>query len=435
MKVFHGSLGAASGAAHPPSTESQGLPRPLPQQRTCQPSAMPRRSALLAALLAISLSSVGCANFNSIHRQFDTQRQKIVAIDAKQRVVTVNRNNTRSVDETGSFSDHTQAVAPATGARLTEICVEQSPDVFSFLSSSGSLSVEAKAAAVALAMAMAESGGSMGFRTQVTQAQSNLLYALCQFHANGVVSDKVVRTELRRFQNTLLGALAIEQLTSPRSAAPTPKPVESSDTKAGVAAITKALEELSASEKQLRASRDALKLEEEKLAKTPKEPKEAYDAQQAKVGEATKDVGTKEEAVKAKRTAVDAATVAAAKPAEAKPDAEKQAAITMDSGVPGAVVASLEIVLNRGVLIDNCVEYMFEDTPTTRRWSYPGDTKSGDPLYGLCARTIETYLRVWEKNAALLAPNRKGTPGIVRPSPSAATPFMPSPPPPPAPAQ
>jgi hypothetical protein len=95
--------------------------------------------------------------------------------------------------------------------------------------------------------AFAEQVTSIAFRTQVTEAQQEFLYYLCQLRANSVLSDDEVSANLRHFQNTMLAMVAIDDLaggsrfkpaptdTTPSGQTQTPAPPDASDPK--VAAV------------------------------------------------------------------------------------------------------------------------------------------------------------------------------------------------------
>ena len=148
-----------------------------------------QRSAILLSFVIFGL--VGCsANYNSIFRTAENDKPQTILIDAKQRAIISNKLKEQLV-----------------------ICAEKSPDVFSVLSSAGSGSAAYKAVEVQGSYSSSESGASIGLRTQLTQAQSEYLYYLCQLYASGSISKASVETEIRRFPTTIVALLAIEQLT------------------------------------------------------------------------------------------------------------------------------------------------------------------------------------------------------------------------------
>lgn len=141
-----------------------------------------------AACLMLS----GCGNFNSIWRDSYVRNGSVITVDAKQRFL--------------------RATADATGP--LRICAEKSPDVFSAYAGATSISGSYQGVEAAFSGSNAEQAASIALRTQLTQAQGELLSRICDLHANGAITGAEVATQLRRFQNTMTAMLAIEQLTA-----------------------------------------------------------------------------------------------------------------------------------------------------------------------------------------------------------------------------
>lgn len=122
-------------------------------------------------------------------------------------------------DDTIIFTDAKQSATFARfdGARL-RACAARSPDAFSVLSAAaeGSASAEQAgklAATLSGRFASGETGAAFGLRTQLTQTQLELLYRLCEADLNGALQPGDYEKHMRRFQNTMVAMLAVEQLT------------------------------------------------------------------------------------------------------------------------------------------------------------------------------------------------------------------------------
>lgn len=291
----------------------------------------------------------GCANLNSIHREFQTDTGKIVAIDAKQRAISIKQTNT--------------------GVKM---CVEQSPDVFSFLNESLGLSAETKAAVASLAAAVAESGGSLAFRTQVTQAQSNFLFNVCQMNANGAMTDRAVRTELRRFQQTLLGFMAIEQLTAPNRAMPAQQVLSTSTASVGKdvdvaqSKVDLAKDDVSAKEK-VQATAEK-KVEDEGKKGTDSD---AYKQAVTELDKAKQDLQKASTGLELAQKQLQAARLALNVSAGGAQQSIINVYAPPTNGVSDEVakqvVQVVDAVLNRGALLDYCSELIMEgNTPLSQ---------------------------------------------------------------------
>lgn len=202
----------------------------------------------------LSVLAAGCANFMSIHHTFKPDEGDSISIDAKQRVVF-------SVKKTFQNNIEWRAV-----------CAEPSPDALAAISASSGLSADNLKIALSAALGIQEGAASIGLRTQTIQILRDAMYRLCEGYASGALDDIAFSRLQRRYQNIMLGLLAIEQLTG----VVTPKQVGlfgSASASVGKTAleINKALNQA----KELK--RDATTALEEAAAKK----KEADDALQA----------------------------------------------------------------------------------------------------------------------------------------------------------
>jgi hypothetical protein len=191
----------------------------------------------------IALLCSGCAQFTNYTRPIDL-REGSVAIDVKQRVVFSQGRN----DLDGNGRPRTSVV----------VCAEPSPDALTVLGASGGLSINSGTGKAGNASAaFAESGASIGLRTQSIQLLRDAMYRLCEGYAAGAVSDSDFAAMQRRYQSTMMGLIAIEQLTGPIVAAQamlTSSGVAQAGASAGNAAVDTAQAKLDlASEARLRA--------------------------------------------------------------------------------------------------------------------------------------------------------------------------------------
>ena len=149
---------------------------------------------LIGAACAFAWLTAGCANQNSIFRVTDTEKDKTetILIDAKQRPITVNTNKDKQ-----------------------KTCLARSADALSQAAASGNLKItQASGGSGELGFADTETVTSIAFRTQVTEAQQEFLYYICQLNANGVLPDGDVADNLKHFQNTMLAMVAIDDLAA-----------------------------------------------------------------------------------------------------------------------------------------------------------------------------------------------------------------------------
>lgn len=153
----------------------------------------------------------GCASWQTSTKTVDVNQGNSISIDAKQRIIYSNAKS-REYDVT----DPSTGVTRKERKEFSVICAEPSPDALSVLGASGALSVvnptgvEGSAAA-----ALAESAASIGLRTQSIQLLRDLNYRICEAYSNGAIGEAESAALLRRGQSTMMGLIAIEQLTGP----------------------------------------------------------------------------------------------------------------------------------------------------------------------------------------------------------------------------
>ncbi len=306
-----------------------------------------KKTCLVAVLL---LSITGCANLNSIFRKTDTEegRAETILIDAKQRPITVNR-----------VTDRSQPIT----------CLARSADALSQAAASGNLKITQPSGSGGEAgFATAEQVSSIAFRTQVTEAQQEFLYYLCQLQANGVLKNGEVADNLRHFQNTMLAMVAIDDLAGaarPKSAAtpassgdttPPPAPdksdpkvqaVEVAQSAVGSAqqGVKSASTKLDTAAKAVVAVKDPKDLD--KTAKDLTDALTAYDKKQQTYATALTTLNTKVKALKGKDAkAPDAVTSATSDTASALKDVKTDYSKVTDA------ISTLKKVTDAGKLKD-----------------------------------------------------------------------------------
>jgi hypothetical protein len=148
---------------------------------------------LTTAILATMLP--GCASFNTSTKSVNLQSRS-VALDVKQRmVISQKRNN---------------------GVTGQVICAEPSPDALSVASASAALSLNrGDTLSGDAGGSFSESGAMIGLRTQSIQLLRDAMYRLCEGYASGAITEPEFAAMQRRYQSTMLGLIAIEQLTGP----------------------------------------------------------------------------------------------------------------------------------------------------------------------------------------------------------------------------
>lgn len=148
----------------------------------------------LAGITAIIVWLHGCANWSSIHHEFNlsdkAKSTKAITIDVKQRAIFSSVVGGQSV-----------------------ICAEPSPDALSVLAAGASGSLNLGGKALDLAGSTSETGSFIGNRTVTIQLLRDNLYRACEAYMSGGLTKGEFYELQRRYQIMTMGLLAIEQLT------------------------------------------------------------------------------------------------------------------------------------------------------------------------------------------------------------------------------
>lgn len=264
------------------------------------------------------LCLAGCGNFMSIHRENDISPSKdggarLTLADAKQRAVISSR----------------QPSGP------TVVCAEPSPDVMQALAASNSLAFTDEKRTAQIANQLSDSAANIGLRTQSIQLLRDGMYRLCEGYAGGALGEGEFSSLQRRYQNLMLGLLAIEQLTGAVSAPQTALISGGAASAGALQADLKAMEaawktqsdELSELEKSHQIAKqdsakakDALKAIEEKIEATQDDDEAKADlvkqhetaaaevvAKDAEVGRLAKNISTQKALVDSAKQAIQSA--------------------------------------------------------------------------------------------------------------------------------
>jgi hypothetical protein len=240
------------------------------------------RPSLWLACASVSVLLQGCANLNSIYREFNIGRgdkpTKSITMDVKQRTV---------------LSSVIQSKVMDLGViEKTVICAEPSPDALSVYAAglSGSVYSGDKKAAE-LALSSSETGSFIGNRTVTIQLLRDNLYRACEGYMSGALNEDQYYTLIRRYQVMTMGLLAIEHLTEtvkPPSVTITAGAAGASQG-GGPDAINKAADVKAKANAQLAGSKesrdtlkDALTKAEQEAADAPKDAELKKKAEDAK---------------------------------------------------------------------------------------------------------------------------------------------------------
>ena len=158
------------------------------------------KTLIIAILLVAGLGTTGCAYLTTFNRPIDL-RAGSVAMDVKQRVV-FSQNRTSFTIDGKPYSN-------------VVVCAEPSPDALTVLGASGGLSLSNGQSVANATGGLSESGAFVGLRTQSIQLLRDAMYRLCEGYASGAVTDTDFAAMQRRYQSTMMGLIAIEQLTRP----------------------------------------------------------------------------------------------------------------------------------------------------------------------------------------------------------------------------
>jgi hypothetical protein len=195
------------------------------------------RTMMIAILLMAELGTTGCAYLTTYNRSIDLNGGS-VAMDVKQRIV-FSQKRPPDKDEKGTIKADPTVV----------VCAEPSPDALTVLGVSGSLSLNKGETVANATSSLSESGAFVGLRTQSIQLLRDAMYRLCEGYASGAVTDTDFAAMQRRYQSTMMGLIAIEQLTRPVIAGQallTSAAASQSGASAGDASVDKAQERLDA---------------------------------------------------------------------------------------------------------------------------------------------------------------------------------------------
>ena len=316
----------------------------------------------LLFLTAVIVFTSSCANLNSIYRtdSFNNKKVSLAFIDAKQRAITIN------TDRPGH----------------TVVCPERSPDALSVAAASGNASVTLpNKAGGALSGSDTEQGAFDKFSSQLTEAQQSLLYWFCEYNANGQLSSDQMSNELRRFQNTMVAMLAIEQLTgvakptvvmigdkgSDQNSASTPDPakptkVTSGKDPQGLAATAKSLKTQS-DQATAQANTDQKLADDLKASLDKETDKTSQTALTKQSDDATAKATTSKKNAQDAKTKSDAAAKAVQSAAQTPPAKDKAATDSADSGNGAIANAVYQIVyqaINHTATSETCLKFLFE---------------------------------------------------------------------------
>lgn len=114
----------------------------------------------------VILLLAGCANFNSVHRDFNISNGNGALIDIKQRAIIASVVKTKK-------SDNTEITE-------TRVCAEPSPDSLSAYAAELAAKADNGQVAAGLSAAFQESSAFVGLRTQSIQLLRDASYRLCE---------------------------------------------------------------------------------------------------------------------------------------------------------------------------------------------------------------------------------------------------------------
>jgi uncharacterized protein YdcH (DUF465 family) len=144
---------------------------------------------LLIGLLALGMS--GCANTNSVYRDFKVDDGVGAMVDVKQRAVIASKRQGKTI-----------------------VCAEPSPDALSAYAAELSAKADTPGKTAAqFAAAFQESASYIGLRTQAIQLLRDSMYRLCEAYMSGGIDETQYQLLLRRYQKNMVALLTIEQLT------------------------------------------------------------------------------------------------------------------------------------------------------------------------------------------------------------------------------
>ena len=152
-------------------------------------------------LATAALALTGCANLNTQSRDFTGNEAKAKTVDASQRAIfSVNKTFMKDGMLTKSW---------------TAFCAEPSPDALVAYATSFGVSAAVAGKALDVAASQVQAAASIGLRTQTIQLLRDGMYRLCESYASGAIDNDEMPILQRRYQNMMIGLLAIEQITGP----------------------------------------------------------------------------------------------------------------------------------------------------------------------------------------------------------------------------
>ena len=148
----------------------------------------------LSVLVILCAFGVGCANLNSVYRDFNVSQGSGAFIDIKQRGVYV--------------------IKKVTPQGEVIICAEPSPDALSAYAAELAAKVQLpNGIGGELSGAFKENAQFTGLRTQSIQLLRDSQFRICEAYMNGAITELQYDLLARRYQKQTVALLAIEQLT------------------------------------------------------------------------------------------------------------------------------------------------------------------------------------------------------------------------------
>lgn len=332
----------------------------------------------ICLVLVLAIITAGCANLNSIHREFDTAKGKSQLIDIRQRAILV---------------------APAPGDTVTNgtdetkvrICAEPSPDAMASLALQLAMEGSYKGTGAKAAMAMQESAAFVGLRTQSIQLLRDYGYRLCESYMNGAINEAQYDILLRRYQKNTAALLAIEALTGTIKA---PNLVLTSQ---GMAEAATSLSDLRAESDKISSKINEIKkdIDAKKAEKTATTDEKAVAALDAQIAAATANLARLEGD---KATIESAITNARGVLSEGKTDV-----VVITSGMPSqrtdehiqAISDTVKEIVNNIILSDDQTQICLSMLQSTNA---NAEIKPGSPWY-FCKQHLENNVK--ERNLQL----------------------------------
>lgn len=185
----------------------------------------------LLGLTSALIMTAGCANLTALVNKEPLDRDSALLVDARSRAIITGadvhtRTNQLSLAAVEAAREANaspaQTIAAANVARdLLEdedphmiVCAEPSPDAMSALALSVAGGVQNNSVGQANASAsLAETAATIGVRTQSIQLLRDGMYRLCESYMNGAIDPLQYMVLWNRYQEMMLGLVAIEQLT------------------------------------------------------------------------------------------------------------------------------------------------------------------------------------------------------------------------------